>query len=214
MKEDYELRKFPTQRAFELWLSRHHATVAGVRIQIAKKTSGIPSIDYAQALEVALCYGWIDGQAKSIDVEWYCQRFTPRRARSLWSKRNREIVARLIDEGRMQPAGHAEIDRARADGRWDAAYDSPANATIPSDLEAAFGQSPGTKEFFESLDSRNRYAILHRLMIAKKPETRAKRLATFVEMLREKRTLYPVKRSPTSAKNNRPGARGKRRRAK
>ena len=198
MKEDYELRKFPTQRSFELWLSRHHAKVAGVRIQIAKKTSGIPSIDYAQALDVALCYGWIDGQAKSIDEDWYCQRFTPRRARSLWSKRNRDIVARLIEEGRMQPAGHAEIDRAKADGRWDAAYDSPANAKIPSDLEAAFRQSPGTKKFFESLDSRNRYAILHRLMIAKKPETRAKRLATFVEMLREKRTLYPP--SPASAK--------------
>jgi uncharacterized protein YdeI (YjbR/CyaY-like superfamily) len=189
--EDYDLKKFPTQRSFELWLSRNHAKVPGVRIQIAKKTSGIKSIDYAQALEVALCYGWIDGQSKSIDKDWFSQRFTPRRARSLWSKRNRQTVARLIEEARMQPAGQAEIERAKADGRWDAAYDSPANAQIPTDLEAAFRQSPGTKEFFESLDSRNRYAILHRLMIAKKPETRAKRLAQFVEMLREKRTLYP-----------------------
>jgi uncharacterized protein YdeI (YjbR/CyaY-like superfamily) len=195
MKEDYPLKKFATQRSFELWLSRHHATEPGIRIQIAKKTSGIRSIDYAQALEVALCYGWIDGQSKSIDEQWYWQRFTPRRAKSLWSKRNRDIVARLIQEGRMRQTGQAEIDRAKADGRWDAAYDSPANAKIPSDLAAALRRSPGAKKFFESLDSRNRYAILHRLMIAKKPETRAKRLTTFVEMLRERRTLYPSGRT-------------------
>ena len=194
MKEDYELKKFATQRSFEQWLAKNHAKVPGVRIHIAKKGSGIRSINYAEALEVALCYGWIDGQSKSIDEEWYWQRFTPRRTRSVWSKRNREIVARLIEEGRMQAAGHAEIDRAKTDGRWDAAYDSPANAKIPSDLEAAFRQSPGTKEFFESLDSRNRYAILHRLMTAKKPETRAKRLATFVEMLKGRRTIYPLQR--------------------
>lgn len=192
-KEDYELRKFATQREFEQWLSRHHATAPGIRVQIAKKASGIRSIDYAQALEVALCYGWIDGQSKSIDSEWYWQRFTPRRARSLWSKRNREIVARLIQEGRMRAAGQAEIDRAKADGRWDAAYDSPAKATIPPDLAAALRRSTAAKKFFESLDSQNRYAILHRLMTAKKPETRAKRLATFVEMLKEKRTIYPRK---------------------
>src|SRR6185503_5523573 len=112
--------------------------------------------------------------------------------RSLWSKRNSDIVARLITEGRMQAAGQAEIDRARADGRWDAAYDSPANATVPEDLEAALRKSPQARKFFASLDSRNRYAILHRLMIAKKPETRAKRLAAFLAMLREGRTLYPI----------------------
>ena len=194
MKEDYELKKFATQRSFEQWLAKNHAKAPGIRIHIAKKGSGIRSINYAEALEVALCYGWIDGQSKSIDEEWYWQRFTPRRARSVWSKRNREIVARLIEEGRMQAAGHAEIDRAKADGRWDAAYDSPANAKIPSDLEAALRQLPGAKEFFESLDSRNRYAILHRLMTAKKPETRAKRLATFVEMLKGRRTIYPLQR--------------------
>ena len=198
-KEDYELKKFATQRAFEQWLSRNHAKAPGIRIHIAKKASGIRSIDYAQALEVALCYGWIDGQSKSIDSEWYWQRFTPRRARSLWSKRNRAIVARLIEEGRMCAAGQGEIDRAKADGRWDAAYDSPASATIPPDLAAALGRSTALKKFFDSLDAQNRYSILHRLMTAKKPETRAKRLATFVEMLKEKRTIHPRKNAQPAA---------------
>lgn len=190
MKSDSPLKKFATARAFEVWLARHHATADGIRIQVAKKSSGIRSIDYAQALEIALCYGWIDGQSKSIDEQWYWQRFIPRRARSLWSKRNRDIVARLIEERRMQSAGQAEIDRAKSDGRWDAAYDSPANAKVPSDLAAALRKSPKARKFFESLNSQNRYAILHRLMTAKKPETRARRLATFVEMLAEERTLY------------------------
>jgi uncharacterized protein YdeI (YjbR/CyaY-like superfamily) len=119
------------------------------------------------------------------------QAFTPRRARSLWSKRNRDIVARLIGEGRMTAAGLAEIDRAKADGRWDAAYDSPSNAKVPEDLAAALKKSPKAQKFFASLDGQNRYAILHRLMTAKKPETRAKRLALFVEMLNEGRKLYP-----------------------
>jgi len=191
--DDYPLKKFATPRAFEQWLSRNHATANGIRIQMARKSSGIRSVTYAEALDVALCYGWIDGQAKSMDEQWFSQRFTPRRARSLWSKRNRDIVARLIQEGRMQAAGQAEIDRAKADGRWDAAYDSPAKATVPDDLAAALRKSPQARKFFDSLDSRNRYAILHRLMIAKKPETRAKRLATFLTMLREGRTLYPTK---------------------
>ena len=190
-KQDYELKKFPTQRSFEQWLSRNHAKAPGIRIQFAKKSSGIRSTNYAEALDVALCYGWIDGLAKSIDEQWYSQRFTPRRARSLWSKRNRDHVARLIAEGRMQPAGQAEIDRAKADGRWDAAYHSPANATIPDDLAAELKKSKAAKLFFASLDSQNRYAILHRLMTAKRPETRARRLATFVAMLREGRKLHP-----------------------
>jgi uncharacterized protein YdeI (YjbR/CyaY-like superfamily) len=191
VKEDYPLKTFPTARSFELWLSRQHAKADGIRIKFATKASGIRSINYAQALEVALCYGWIDGQSKSIDEQWYVQCFSPRRARSLWSKRNRDIVARLIDEGRMQPAGQAEIDRAKADGRWVAAYDSPANATVPDDLTAALKKLPKAKKFFESLNGQNRYAILHRLMTAKKPETRAKRLASFVEMLNEGRKIYP-----------------------
>lgn len=191
MKTDYPLKEFKTPRSFETWLSRHHAKVEGVRIKIAKKASGIPSITYAQALEVALCYGWIDGQSKSMDEQWFWQRFTPRRARSMWSKRNRGIVERLIEHGRMRPSGQAEIDRAKADGRWEAAYDSPASAKVPGDLSAALRRSPRAERFFESLDARNRYAILHRLMIAKKPDTRAKRLATFIEMLSQGQKLYP-----------------------
>ena len=191
MKPEYPLKEFKTPRSFETWLSRHYAKVEGVRIKIAKKASRIPSITYAQALEVALCYGWIDGQSKSMDEQWFWQRFTPRRARSIWSKRNRDIVERLIKEGRMRPSGQAEIDRAKADGRWEAAYDSPASAKVPPDLAAALLESPRAKRFFESLDARNRYAILHRLMIAKKPDTRAKRLATFVAMLSKERKLYP-----------------------
>jgi uncharacterized protein YdeI (YjbR/CyaY-like superfamily) len=131
MKTDCPLKEFKTPRSFETWLSRHHAKAEGVRIKIAKKASGIPSITYAQALEVALCYGWIDGQSKSMDEQWFWQRFTHRRARSMWSKRNRVIVERLIEHGRMRPFGQAEIDRAMADGRWEAAYDSPASAKVP-----------------------------------------------------------------------------------
>ena len=191
VKPDYPLKEFKTSRSFESWLARNHARADGIRIKLAKKASGITSISYAEALEVALCYGWIDGQSKSIDEQWYWQRFTPRRTRSLWSKRNRGLVARLIDEGRMQAAGQAEIDRAKADGRWDAAYDSPANAKVPDDLTGALQKDPRAKRFFDALDAQNRYAILHRLMTAKKPDTRAKRIAAFIEMLREGRKLYP-----------------------
>ena len=189
--ELYPLKAFATPRSFETWLARNHARAQGIHVKIAKKASGIRSVTHAEALEIALCYGWIDGMGKSIDETWYWQRFTPRRARSLWSKRNREIVARLIADGRMQPAGQAEIDRAKTDGRWEAAYDSPANAKVPADLAAALRKSPPAKRFFESLDAQNRYAILHRLMTVKKPETRAKRVAAFVEMLREGRKPHP-----------------------
>jgi uncharacterized protein YdeI (YjbR/CyaY-like superfamily) len=122
MKQDYPLKEFKTPRSFETWLSHNHAKAEGIRIKFGKKGSDIRSISYAEALAVALCYGWIDSQSKSIDERWYWRRFTPRRARSVWSKRNRDIVARLIGDGRMQPAGQAEIDRAKTDGRWDAAY--------------------------------------------------------------------------------------------
>ena len=190
MKTDYPLKAFKTPRSFEKWLSRNHTKAAGIRIKFAKKVSGIASVRYDDVLEIALCYGWIDGQSKTIDADWYWQRFTPRRRRSLWSKRNRDIVARLIEAERMQPAGQAEIDRAKADGRWEAAYDSPANAVVPEDLTAALRRSPRARRFFESLDARNRYAILHRLMTARRPETRSKRLAAFMQMLLEGRKLY------------------------
>lgn len=191
MKEDYPLREFRTARSFETWLAKNHAKAPGIRVKFAKKSSGLKSITFAEALDIALCYGWIDGQGKGLDEQWYSNRFTPRRARSTWSKVNRENVARLIAEGRMQPAGQAEIDRAKADGRWDAAYDPPSTATVPDDLAAALKKQPKAKRFFETLNSQNRYAVLHRIQTAKKPETRAKRIATFVDMLAKGEKIYP-----------------------
>jgi uncharacterized protein YdeI (YjbR/CyaY-like superfamily) len=162
-----------------------------VWVRFAKKGSGIPSVTYAEALDAALCYGWIDGQSRSVDETWYLQKFTPRRARSIWSKRNREKVAALIESGRMRPAGLAEIDRAKADGRWDAAYDGPAAATVPDDLQAALDANPAAADSFAGLNGQNRYAILHRVQTAVKPETRARRIAQFVEQLARGETLYP-----------------------
>jgi uncharacterized protein YdeI (YjbR/CyaY-like superfamily) len=181
---------FEDDRAFEQWLSAEHANVDGVWLKFAKKDSGIKSLNYRGALDVALCYGWIDGQAKRIDETYYVQRFTPRRARSKWSKINRDKVAELIASGRMQPPGLAEIERAKADGRWDAAYDSPANATVPDDLQAALDANPAAGEFFATLKGQNRYAILFRIQDAKRPETRARRIEKFVDMLARGETLH------------------------
>ena len=165
------------------WLERHHASAAGVWLRIAKKDSGIASVDHPAALEEALCWGWIDGQRKSDDAQYFLQRFTPRTRRSIWSQINRAKVLKLIDEGRMQPAGLAEIKRAKADGRWDAAYEGVAAATVPPDLQAALDANKKAAKFFATLDSRNRFAVLFRTQGAKKPETRARRIAQFVEML-------------------------------
>jgi uncharacterized protein YdeI (YjbR/CyaY-like superfamily) len=180
-----------TVAAWERWLKRHHATAAGVWIRMAKKASGIASVDHPEALEVALCYGWIDGQRKGDGDQHFLQRFTPRTVRSTWSKINRDKVLKLIDDGRMQPAGLAEIERARADGRWDAAYDAQSVATVPPDLQAALDANRKAKAFFATLDSRNRFAILFRTQGAKKPETRARRIAQFVEMLAKGEKIYP-----------------------
>jgi uncharacterized protein YdeI (YjbR/CyaY-like superfamily) len=138
-----------------------------------------------------LCYGWIDGVRKGLDDDWFLQRYTPRRARSRWSKRNCGIVGELIEAGRMRPAGLAEVERAKADGRWDAAYEGPRNMTVPDDLSAALDRHPTAKEFFAALDSTNRYAILYRIQDAKRPETRARRIAQFVAMLDERKKLIP-----------------------
>jgi len=173
------------------WLKRHHASAAGVWLRIAKKDSGIASIDYPAALEEALCWGWIDGQRKSEDAQYFLQRFTPRTKRSIWSRINRAKVLKLIDEGRMQPAGHAEIERAKADGRWDAAYEGVSAATVPPDLQAALDANKKAAKFFATLDSRNRFAVLFRTQGAKKPETRARRIAQFVEMLAKGEKIHP-----------------------
>jgi uncharacterized protein YdeI (YjbR/CyaY-like superfamily) len=188
---ELEVRRFADAAALRSWLEVNHTSAPGVWIEFAKKGSGIASVTYAEAVELALVFGWIDGQAKSVDERHYRQRFTPRRAKSMWSKINRERAIALIAAGKMAPAGVAEVERAKADGRWDRAYDSPKNATVPEDLASALAKKPKAKLFFEALDSQNRYAILHRLMNAKKAETRAKRIETFVAMLSRGERIHP-----------------------
>jgi uncharacterized protein YdeI (YjbR/CyaY-like superfamily) len=186
---------FASAEAFEAWLAERHDQSDGLWIKFAKKASGIPTVVYAEAVEASLRYGWIDGQVKRLDDDFYLQRFTPRRARSRWSKINRAKAEALIASGRMEPAGLAEVERAKADGRWDAAYDSPTTATVPDDLRAALDDDPRASEFFETLDSNNRYAILHRIQDAKKPETRVRRIERFVAMLGRGETIHPPRRA-------------------
>ena len=185
-----ELLAFASQDEFEAWMEANHATADGVWIKVAKKGTGIPSVHPPEALDVALCFGWIDGQRRSIDDTFYEQKYTPRRARSKWSKINVEKVAALIEAGKMRPSGLAEIERAKADGRWDAAYDSPSRISVPPDLQAELDKRPSAAANFAGLNSTNRYAILYRLHDAKRPETRARRLAQFVEMLERGETLH------------------------
>jgi uncharacterized protein YdeI (YjbR/CyaY-like superfamily) len=182
---------FESPAAWEEWLAREHGSQAGVWMKIAKKATGIATVTHAEALDVALCYGWIDGQRKSFDDQWFLQRFTPRRPRSNWSKVNRAKVDQLIAAGRMQPAGLAEIERAKADGRWDAAYDPPSTATVPPDLQRALDANAAAAAFFATLNSQNRFAVLHRVQDAKRPETRARRIEKFVAMLAAGTKLYP-----------------------
>jgi len=183
--------RFASAEAFEAWLAEEHATSDGLWIKFAKKASGIPTVVYAEAVEASLRYGWIDGQAKRVDDDFYVQRFTPRRARSRWSKINRAKAEALIASGAMEPAGLAEVERAKADGRWDAAYDSPATATVSDDLRAALDADPAASAFFETLDANNRYAILHRIQDARRADTRARRIAQFVAMLGRGETIHP-----------------------
>ena len=184
------IKRFATQKSFETWMERNHDKAPGIWIKYAKKASGINTIAFAEALDVCLSYGWIDGQGKGLDETFYLQRYTPRRAKSKWSKINRDNVARLIKEGRMKPAGMRQIELAKADGRWDAAYDSPANAKVPPDFQRALNKNKKAKSFFETLNSANRYAFLYRIQDAKKPETRARRIEKFVEMLAAGEKLY------------------------
>lgn len=181
---------FADQQQWEQWLAEHYAEPSGVWLKFAKKDSGITSLSYDPALKAALCYGWIDGQAKSVDETYYLQKFTPRRPKSIWSKRNVGIVEQLIQEGKMQPSGQAAIDAAKADGRWDQAYDSSSNMTIPEDLQAALDANPKAKAFYETLNKTNTYAILWRVQTAKKPETRATRIEKLVAMLERGEKLH------------------------
>jgi len=182
---------FADAAAWTRFLEREHGKSAGVWMRIAKKGAAESSVQYPEALNVALCFGWIDGQKKGIDEHYWIQKFTPRAARSIWSKINREKVEALIAAGQMREAGQREIDRAKADGRWDAAYDSASKAEIPPDLQAALDASPAAKAFYATLNATNRYAILFRTQTAKKAETRARRIAQFVEMLERGEKIHP-----------------------
>jgi uncharacterized protein YdeI (YjbR/CyaY-like superfamily) len=186
-----EVLEFATPEEFRAWLARHGETSDGIWVRMARKATGVPSIDWVQGVECALCFGWIDGQRnKDPDPGYFRQRFTPRRPRSKWSKVNREKVAALTEAGLMTAAGHAEVARAKADGRWDAAYESPRTATVPDDLQAALDADDRAREFFAALDSANRYAILYRVQEAKRPETRARRIEKYVAMCREHRKVH------------------------
>jgi uncharacterized protein YdeI (YjbR/CyaY-like superfamily) len=181
---------FESQRAWETWLAANHASSRGVWLKLAKKSAGVPSVTYPEALDVALAWGWIDGQKGSFDDAWWLQKFTPRGAKSVWSKINREKVQALVDAGRMKPPGLAAVALAKQDGRWDAAYDSPSKATVPEDLAAALAANPRAAAFFATLNAANRYAILWRVHTAKKAETRARRISQFVEMLARHESLH------------------------
>jgi uncharacterized protein YdeI (YjbR/CyaY-like superfamily) len=173
---------FATPAKLEAWLEEHGDS-AGLWLKIAKKGSGVRSVSYAEALESALCFGWIDSQKRGIDEKHFLQRFTPRRPRGRWSRINRAKAEELIAAGRMRPAGLAEVDAAKADGRWEAAYEGQRSAEVPADLRHELDSRPAAREFFENLDSANRYAIVYRLDEAKRQETRERRLKKFVGML-------------------------------
>lgn len=182
---------FEHQSNWESWLEEHHASPSGLWLKIAKKASGVQSVSYAEALESALCYGWIDGQKKSYDDKTYLQKFTPRRPKSMWSKVNREKVLQLIASKRMQPAGLRAIESAQADGRWDAAYDSASKATVPEDLQARLDTNTKAQEFFATLNAANRYAIIFRIQTAAKADTRARRVDQLIQMLENNEKLHP-----------------------
>ncbi len=184
---------FATPKDWETWLKENQAESKGLWLRLAKKNSGIESVTYAEALDVALCYGWIDGQKKSYDEATFLQKFTPRGAKSIWSKINREKVEALIKARRMKPAGLNAVESAKQDGRWEAAYDSQSKATVPEDFQAALDQNEKAQAFFATLKSVNRYAILFRIQTARKAETREKRIRQFIEMLEKHETIHPQK---------------------
>ncbi len=198
MAAELPIKQFRSAAAWRTWLTREHERSDGVWVRIAKQDTGIPSVRYPEVLDVALCFGWIDGHRKAEDEEWFLQRFTPRRAQSRWSEKNRAKALALIANGEMHAAGLHEVERAQQDGRWDAAYAPQSTATVPPDLAAALEASPKAQAFFATLDSRNRYAVLYRIHDAKRASTRVRRIEQFVAMLAKGETLHPDprKRSP------------------
>jgi len=189
-RDDLPVLAFSSPQDWEDWLADQPGSAPGLWMKIAKPGAPEPTVSYPRALESALCHGWIDGQKGKLDEHYWLQRFTPRKPGSKWSKINREKAERLITEGRMRPAGHREVEAARADGRWERAYEGQATATVPPDLAAELDRNPVAKEFFGTLTGANRYAILFRIADAKRPQTRADRIAKFVAMLNEHQTLH------------------------
>jgi uncharacterized protein YdeI (YjbR/CyaY-like superfamily) len=190
-KQDLPVISFVSRDTWESWLADHHAISNGLWLKIAKKGSGIGTVSYPEALDVALCYGWIDGQKDRFDDDYWLQRFTPRRPRSKWSKVNCGKAAKLMETGQMKPAGLREVEQAKADGRWDAAYESQRTATVPDDLRQELEKNPKAREFFSTLDSANRYAILYRIEDAKTPDARTRRIEKVIAMLNEEKKFHP-----------------------
>ncbi len=182
---------FANQQEWADWLDSYHPDSPGLWLRLAKKSSGMTSVTYDQAVEVALCYGWIDGQKKSLDAESWLQKFTPRRPKSIWSKVNTEKAQRLIEEGKMRPAGLRQVELAKQDGRWAAAYEPQSTSVVPGDLQTALEENAAAMNFFAALDGRNRYAILFRIQSAKQLATRARRIEQFIDMLANHEKLYP-----------------------
>jgi uncharacterized protein YdeI (YjbR/CyaY-like superfamily) len=190
-KQGLPIIQFASQQEWEAWLEAHHGTSKGLWLKIAKKESGIDSVSYPEALECALCYGWIDGQKASHDGQFWLQKFTPRGRTSKWSRVNRDGATELLRQGRMKPSGRVQMERAQQDGRWDAAYEGQRDMTVPEELQRELDNHPAAQAFFATLNSRNRYAILYRIQDAKRPETRARRIEQFIAMLDEHKKVYP-----------------------
>lgn len=189
--DSYPTLSFDSQASWDAWLAEHHAGSKGLWLKLAKKETGIPSVDYAGALDSALCYGWIDGQKAALDETYWLQKFTPRGQKSGWSKINCQKAEALIAVGRMRPAGLRQVEAARADGRWDAAYASQRTIGVPEDLQMELNKHPVAQAFFDTLDRANRYAVLYRVTTAKKPEARAAKIIKLVEMLERNEKIHP-----------------------
>jgi len=194
------IRLFATQAAWAGWLEKNHRKSAGLWLRLAKKGSGLRSITYGEALQVALCYGWIDGQKRGESEQAWLQRFLPRSARSIWSRINRDKAVALIASGRMKGAGLEAVEAAKKAGRWDAAYDSPKAARVPEDFQEALNWNPRAREFFQALDGANRYAVLFRIQTVKRAETRARKIREFVEMLERNERIHEPRKTPRLSK--------------
>jgi uncharacterized protein YdeI (YjbR/CyaY-like superfamily) len=203
MKKDRNsapIQSFSTQAAWSAWLEKNHRRSSGLWLRLAKKGSDVKSVTYAEALEVALCYGWIDGQKRGESEQAWRQRFLPRSAQSIWSKINREKALALIATGSMREAGHEAIDAARKNGTWAAAYDSPKSASVPEDFQVALDASPQARDFFGQLDGANRYAVLFRIQTVKKAETRERKIREFITMLEKGERIHEPRKASRKSK--------------